>query len=62
LVDLILSGKGMMPAFSEEMDRTDARKILVFLRRLEEEEEVEAPEEAEDPASEDENRSAEGAE
>ncbi len=59
LVDLILSGKGMMPAFSEELNRTDVRKILVYLRRLEREEEPETPEA---PATEDENRSAEGAE
>ncbi len=48
-----------MPAFSEELNRTDVRKILVYLRRLEREEEPETPEA---PATEDENRSAEGAE
>ena len=37
LVDTILHGRSAMPAFSEELDIYDARKILVYLRRLEEE-------------------------
>jgi mono/diheme cytochrome c family protein len=61
LVSLILAGKGMMPAFSEELDRHDARKILVYLRRLENEEPPEVPEAPEAPAEEEENRSAGGA-
>jgi len=51
----------MMPAFSEELDRHDARKILVYLRRLENEEPPEVPEAPEAPAEEEENRSAGGA-
>ena len=62
LVDLILSGKGMMPAFSEELNRTDVRKILVYLRRLEREEEPETPAAPEAPATKDENPKADGAE
>jgi mono/diheme cytochrome c family protein len=62
LVTLILAGKGMMPAFSEELNRTDVRKILVYLRRLENEEPPEIPEAPEAPADEEENRSAGGAE
>ena len=61
LVALILTGKGMMPAFSEELDRHDARKILVYLRGLENEEPLEVPEAPEAPADEEENRSAGGA-
>ncbi len=35
MVDAILNGRSTMPAFSEELDIYDVRKILVYLRRLE---------------------------
>ena len=60
LVDVILNGRSLMPAFSEEFDLFDARRILVYLRRLEEDttpEEVK-PEAPSKPEPEDENRSA----
>jgi len=53
-----------MPAFSEELDRYEARKILVYLRRLEDKEENDDEEDQEEKdgvpptPAEDENRSA----
>ena len=59
LVDAILNGRSAMPAFSEELDIYDARRILVYLRRLEEEAPVLPKPAAPPPAEpEDENRSA----
>ncbi len=60
LIDAILHGRSAMPAFSEELDIYDARKILVYLRRLEEKA-LEPPKPSPPPPPEpvDENRSAE---
>ncbi len=46
VLDRIMNGTGSMPAFAEEMNRRDARRILVYLEKLEEE--PEEPEEAEE--------------
>ncbi|MCB9764643.1 MAG: cytochrome c [Alphaproteobacteria bacterium] len=37
LVDIILYGKGAMPAFDAEMDRHNARRILIYLAKVEDE-------------------------
>ena len=64
LVDVILNGRSVMPAFSEEFDLFDARRILTYLRRLEEPKPEESkpeepiPEAPSKPEPEDENRSA----
>ncbi|MEY3209597.1 MAG: hypothetical protein RIT28_78 [Pseudomonadota bacterium] len=34
LIPIILEGKGKMPAYAEEMDKHDARRVLVYLHRL----------------------------
>jgi mono/diheme cytochrome c family protein len=34
LIPVILEGKGKMPAYAEEMDKHDARRVLVYLHRL----------------------------
>jgi mono/diheme cytochrome c family protein len=34
LIPIILEGKGKMPAYAEEMDKHDAKRVLVFLHRL----------------------------
>ena len=51
-IDSILNGKGWMPSFSAEIERPDARRILVYLQKFDEqggkdgdEEEEEAVEE-----------------
>ena len=36
LIDTIMTGKGAMPAFSLEFERPDAKRILIYLERLEE--------------------------
>lgn len=36
LIDVILDGKNDMPAFRAEMDRHQARRILVYLERVDE--------------------------
>ena len=44
LVQVIMTGRGPMPAFAEELDKRDARRILKYLNKLEEE----PPEDEED--------------
>ena len=34
LIPIILEGKGKMPAYAEEMDKHDAKRVLVYLHRL----------------------------
>ncbi|MCK6520153.1 cytochrome c [Myxococcota bacterium] len=34
LIPIILEGKGKMPAYAEELDKHDARRVLVYLHRL----------------------------
>ena len=34
LIPVILEGRGKMPAYAEEMDKHDARRVLVYLHRL----------------------------
>ena len=35
-IDSILNGKGWMPSFSAEIERPDARRILVYLQKFDE--------------------------
>ncbi len=35
LIELILDGQGDMPAFRAEFDKHDARRVLVYMERLE---------------------------
>ena len=51
LVSGIMAGQGACPAFAEELDRRDARRILQYLKRLEEE----PPEDEEEETDEDED-------
>jgi len=55
LIRSILNGKGLMPAFSGEMERPDAKRVLIYLEKLDqrdgeepEEEEEKEPEEEEE--------------
>lgn len=34
LIDVIQDGRGRMPAYSEDIDRHDSRRILVYLKEL----------------------------
>ena len=47
-LDVIMQGRGPMPAFAEELDRRDARRILTYLKKLEEEPPEEEEEEEEE--------------
>ncbi|MCB9746685.1 MAG: c-type cytochrome [Alphaproteobacteria bacterium] len=38
LVEVIMTGKGAMPAFEAELDRHNARRVLVYLNKLDAEE------------------------
>ena len=52
LVDIILQGKGLMPAFGAEMDRPQARRTLIYMQKLDEK--ASAPPEPLDEEEEDE--------
>ncbi len=52
LVELILEGKGDMPAYAQVMDRHDARRILIWLATLD-------PEKPHDPADDKPQKAAE---
>lgn len=54
LIPIILEGKGKMPAYAEEMDKHDARRVLVYLHRLDTGEETPpAPPKAPKPGEDD---------
>jgi mono/diheme cytochrome c family protein len=52
LLDTIMNGMGSMPAFSEELDRRDARRILTYLDKLENTPPPDEPADANDTAQE----------
>jgi mono/diheme cytochrome c family protein len=49
LIRSVLNGKGLMPAFSAEMERPDAKRVLIFLEKLDERDGVDPEEEEEAP-------------
>lgn len=62
LIDVIQQGRGRMPAYSETMDRREARRILVYLSRLDSGEEApEAPEPEDEGAADEAEAEGEGA-
>lgn len=66
LIPIILEGKGKMPAYAEEMDKHDARRVLVYLHRLDTGEEkppaTPTPKANDDEATKDDDGKEEGAE
>ena len=66
LIPIILEGKGKMPAYAEEMDKHDARRVLVYLHRLDTGEEkppaTPTPKAGDDEATKDDDAKEEGAE
>jgi mono/diheme cytochrome c family protein len=66
----VLDGKGLMPAFSAEMERPDAKRVIIYLEKLderngvepEEEDKEEEDKEEEDKEEEEEEEEENGAE
>ena len=65
LIRSVLGGKGLMPSFAEELERPDAKRVLIYLEKLdarngvEPEEKEEKEKKAEEAKKEEEEKKAE---
>jgi mono/diheme cytochrome c family protein len=58
----VLDGKGLMPAFSAEMERPDAKRVIIYLEKLDERNGVEPEEEDKEEDKEEDEEAENGAE